>query len=108
MGLMVLTSDTGFALSAAAGGVVDSMYDTGSPSNSGAVKLDLGELGATDAVLLGRGWNLPVHMCEYDLMLACEAAAGACQCTCQPALLPLEPVHAYNSGLLLGLKQCCE
>eukprot|EP00891_Asterochloris_glomerata_P002710 jgi/Astpho2/2710/fgenesh1_pg.00050_%23_25_t len=46
----------------AAGGVVDSIYDTGSPTNSSAVKLDLGELGATDAVLLGRGWNLPVHM----------------------------------------------
>ncbi len=42
---------------------MDSIYDTGSPTNSSAVKLDLGELGATDAVLLGRGWNLPVHMC---------------------------------------------
>ena len=60
--LVVPACDTGPDLPTAAG-VVDSIYDTGSPSNSGAVKLDLGELGATDAVLLGRGWSLPVHMC---------------------------------------------
>ena len=84
--LIVLTSDSGRALPAAAG-VVDSIFDTGSPSNSGAVKLDLGELGATDAVLLGRGWSLPVHMCAQ------------LSTRCWPAELLLDPVSAHASLL---------